>query len=108
MTDCGSLANPENGAVEASSGTTVGNTAMYSCDAGYDLKGPSTRTCGTDGMWTLTVPICTRKLNLPIRQEDMGRGSSDMSNTVTSSMNVMFASDIHCTRHMHALFKKIL
>jgi len=32
--------------------------ATYTCEAGYDLQGPGTLTCGTDGAWDLQAPSC--------------------------------------------------
>ncbi|XP_065058048.1 sushi, von Willebrand factor type A, EGF and pentraxin domain-containing protein 1-like [Rhopilema esculentum] len=32
----------------------------YSCSAGYQLNGPSTRLCHPDGKWSGTQPTCTR------------------------------------------------
>ncbi len=61
--DCGSLADPVNGQVEISSGTTFGSTASYSCDTGYNLTGSTERTCGADGMWSLFEPVCEGELS---------------------------------------------
>ncbi len=44
--------------MDTSSGTTFGSTAAYSCDAGYSLTGSTERTCGADGMWSLSEPVC--------------------------------------------------
>ncbi len=51
--DCGALPAPANGAVDAMF-TTFGSIASYFCDAGYELVGPGTRTCGEEGLWTGT------------------------------------------------------
>ena len=56
--DCGSLPDPENGRVEAPSGTTYNNTFQYSCYAGYMLIGEEMRTCQSNLSWTLTAPYC--------------------------------------------------
>ncbi len=47
-----------NGMLDTSSGTTFMNTATYSCDDGYGLMGDMTRTCQSDGIWSLTAPTC--------------------------------------------------
>ena len=44
-----------------SSGTTYMNTATYTCNAGYNLIGTTSRTCGSDGVWSLAAPTCERK-----------------------------------------------
>ena len=56
--DCGSLTNPNNGLVDTSSGTTFESTATYTCDIGYTLSGSQSRTCGAEGLWTFSEPIC--------------------------------------------------
>ena len=58
--ECGGLASPANGEV-ATSTTTFGSTATYSCNNGYILSGSATRNCQADAMWSSTEPTCTRK-----------------------------------------------
>ncbi len=38
-----------------------GSNATYACDTGYTLNGDTTRTCGSDGVWSGSEPTCTRK-----------------------------------------------
>ena len=52
--DCGSLTDPGNGNVTL----TVGTTATYSCNTGYNLVGDSTRTCQATGKWSGSAPTC--------------------------------------------------
>ena len=56
--DCDSLADPVNGQVTHTAGTTLGQTATYSCNAGYNLVGNSTRTCQVTGVWSGSEPTC--------------------------------------------------
>ena len=35
-----------------------GDTATYICDSGFSLVGPATRTCGADGAWSGSTPLC--------------------------------------------------
>ena len=56
--DCGNLTNPANGQVSQAAGTTFGQTAVYSCNTGYNLVGDSTRTCQADGMWSGSETTC--------------------------------------------------
>ena len=60
VVDCGSLPTPANGFVLVPAGTNVGDTATYSCNTGYVLTGATTRTCGSNGMWTPVAPTCER------------------------------------------------
>ena len=61
VVDCGPLGNHVNGQVDMSSGTTFMSTATYTCNAGYELIGPVSRTCGSDGIWSPEAPTCKRK-----------------------------------------------
>ena len=56
--DCGSLSHPNNGVVDMTGGTRLGAVVTYSCNEGYTLIGMHQRTCGTDGHWTGSEPIC--------------------------------------------------
>ena len=44
-----------------SSETTFMSTVTYTCNAGYNLIGPISRTCGSDGVWSPAAPTCKRK-----------------------------------------------
>ena len=56
--DCSTLANPANGQVDLTSGTTFGQTSTYSCNTGSNLVGDSTRTCQATGVWSGSAPTC--------------------------------------------------
>ena len=56
--DCGSLTHPTNGSVSHTAGTTNGQTAIYSCDTGYNLEGNSTSMCQASGNWSGSAPTC--------------------------------------------------
>ena len=56
--DCGSFTDPANGQVDHTSGTTLGQTATYSCNSGYNLVGDRTRTCQAIGNWSGSAPTC--------------------------------------------------
>ena len=58
VVDCNALTNPTNGQVDDSAGTTFEQTATYSCNAGYNLVGDSTRTCQANGVWSGSAPTC--------------------------------------------------
>ena len=55
--DCGDLTDILNGGVSFNS-TTEGSEVIYTCDAGYELKGENTRMCQSDGTWSGTEPQC--------------------------------------------------
>ena len=59
--DCGPLGKPVNGQAVMSSGTTFMSTATNICNAGYNLNGAISRTCGSDGVWSPAVPTCDSK-----------------------------------------------
>ena len=50
--------DPDNGRVDYE--TTLGSTATYTCNTGYQLDGDSTRTCQSDETWSGSAPTCTR------------------------------------------------
>ncbi len=56
---CMTLTSPTNGVISYSD-PTLGNATMatYSCNAGYTFIGGSTRTCGSDGVWSGSPPTC--------------------------------------------------
>ena len=62
---CSSPSNPSNGAV-TSAGNSVGDTATYSCNTGFELIGNAVATCSldTDGnsaSFMPTPPVCRGK-----------------------------------------------
>ena len=59
---CPDLMAPDNGQVVVF-GTSPGDTAMYSCNPGYELDGVDTLTCGDDGVWSAAPPVCIRELS---------------------------------------------
>ena len=59
--DCGNLNASANGQVNLN-GTTFGQTAIYTCNTGYNLVGDSTRTCQATGNWSGSVPTCQSML----------------------------------------------
>ncbi|XP_033104655.1 sushi, von Willebrand factor type A, EGF and pentraxin domain-containing protein 1-like [Anneissia japonica] len=53
VTGCGPAPRPGNGRVHH-----VGATAVYNCEAGFNLIGPTKRTCEPDLQWSGTNPYC--------------------------------------------------
>ena len=59
---CPTLSDPTNGIVDVTN-NNFESIATYAFDTGYNFAGGSTtRTCGSDGMWSDSDPTCTRKL----------------------------------------------
>ena len=58
VVDCGSLPDAPNGSVDHTAGTSLGQTAIYSCNTDYNLVGDSTRTCQATGNWSGSAPTC--------------------------------------------------
>ncbi len=54
-----------NGIVSYYNDSTLGldTVATYICNTGYNLNGETTRTCGSDGSWSGSAPVCQRKWN---------------------------------------------
>ena len=57
IVDCGQLDPITNGQITQPI-TTYGSSATYSCDSGYTLNGPNSRTCQADGYWSGSEPSC--------------------------------------------------
>ena len=64
--NCGTLTDPANGQVSHTAGTVFGQTATYSCNAGYNLVGDSTRICHATGVWSGSAPTCQGMLLLEL------------------------------------------
>ncbi len=66
---CSDLPSLTNGIIDYSgAGSTdsrpVGTVATHTCDTGYAIiDGSTTRTCGSDGVWSGLAPTCQRKWN---------------------------------------------
>lgn len=41
--------------------TNFDSVALYSCDIGFELNGPSERLCQENGEWSENEPICESK-----------------------------------------------
>ena len=54
---CPELSDPENGRVELN-GTSVGDTATFTCNEGYELDGAQVLTCQEGGNWDNPLPMC--------------------------------------------------
>ena len=61
-TMCPDLMPPDNGQV-VGNGTSPGDTAMYSCNTGFELEGAETVRCEDDGVWSAEPPVCRRELS---------------------------------------------
>ena len=55
---CSSLDNPLNGTVSTTTDRFDGSTANYTCDTGFNLQGPASRTCQDNGTWSSQAPTC--------------------------------------------------
>ena len=64
VVNCGTLTDPANGQVSHTAETTLGQTATYSCDTGYNLVGNTNRICQATGVWSGREPICQGMLLL--------------------------------------------
>ena len=57
---CPVLNSPPNADVQHPNGVAYQSTAEYTCDNGYERSlGNLERTCGTDGTWSGSEPVCT-------------------------------------------------
>lgn len=61
LADCGKL-SPTGGTASTPKGTTYGEVAIVSCEAGYTLNGTAFITCQSNGTWS-DMPTCDIKGN---------------------------------------------
>ncbi|XP_064386119.1 sushi, von Willebrand factor type A, EGF and pentraxin domain-containing protein 1-like isoform X4 [Halichondria panicea] len=92
---CGSLDDPINGRV-TTTGTTLSNTATYTCNTGYTLTGDMTRTCQANRDWTGLEPSCNPvdcgSLDAP------SNGAVDTSSGTTFMMTATYTCNTGYTR----------
>ncbi len=55
---CIDLMDIVNGHIETIDNRPVDTVATYTCNPGFTLTGNSTRTCGSDGVWSGSDPMC--------------------------------------------------
>ena len=60
ISDCGALTDPADGTVEYNpiGDTTYQSVATFTCDTGFTLSLPITRTCQDDMTWSNISPAC--------------------------------------------------
>ena len=58
--ECSPLEDPLDGSVTVDS-FSLGSTAVYSCDEGFDLVGEAMRTCMNNSQWSGEAPQCMRR-----------------------------------------------
>ena len=63
-TECTNLSIPANGRIElCSSGRAgvgfEGDNCSYTCNTGYELTGSDTRTCQSNGSWSVSDVVCS-------------------------------------------------
>ena len=90
--NCSTLTDPSNGQVSYTAGTTFRQTATYSCNAGYNLVGDSTRICHTTGRWSGSAPTCQGMLLLGFEYIS----SESTSQGTESQYDIVFRLDTHC------------
>ena len=64
---CAKLSDPRNGNVDLT-GLTVGSTAKYFCNRGFELKGSQVRNCLFNGQWSGSEPICKSRYYVFIKK----------------------------------------
>ena len=67
VVDCGTLNATTNGDVSINE-TTFQQTAVYTCNMGYNLTGNSIRMCQATGAWSGSEPTCQSEPNLTIHR----------------------------------------
>ena len=63
VVDCGFLPAPSRGQIFITT-TTFDSTVIYTCNSGFELQGPNSRTCQANGLWSEFEPQCVGKLGV--------------------------------------------
>ena len=62
VADCGEIEEIANGSTDlVFNSTTYQSIVIYNCSVGYNLIGPSERSCLSSGYWNETDPFCIGK-----------------------------------------------
>ena len=69
--DCGNPPSPDANGSVVNTGTSLGDTATYSCNDGFFLEGTTTIYCQNDGTWSDDAPKCNRQFVLYFHQSFM-------------------------------------
>ena len=86
---CPTLGNPTNGVVDLS-GTSLGDTATYTCDSGYELVGTPVLNCQHDGTWDNSPPLC----------QSVG-GKIDNLNCMITCHILLYSGCFICSHYLH-------
>ncbi|XP_053396028.1 sushi, von Willebrand factor type A, EGF and pentraxin domain-containing protein 1-like [Mercenaria mercenaria] len=79
--DCGAPANVDGANVSTSNDNLENSVATYVCENGHThTSGDLERTCGSDGKWNGTAPVCTPDCGTP--------SNADSANVTTSNGNI--------------------
>ena len=69
---CVALTEPSNGRMFCVSDNTFGSECAFSCNMGYMLRGPGSRTCGADQRWSGAESTCVAVQCEAINEPDYG------------------------------------
>ena len=105
--NCSALTEPANGQISYTAGATFGQTAIYSCNVGYNLVGNSTRTCHATGVWSGSEPTCQGMLLLALEylsSETASQGTETFVNEFRLSF--VFHAIVHIAKQLQNFSKK--
>ena len=85
---------PTNGTVTMDS-NTVGSVATYSCDVGFVITGPTSRTCEPGGSWSDFEPVCEREFGHRAQTKQSGTYRT-FSESVERPINFTIADKTSC------------
>ena len=70
---------------------TIGDTCIYSCNAGYELRGPNNGTCLANQSWSGGDPICE-----PLRCSDVTMVAGDIMTSSSCDMTHQSQCTVSC------------
>ena len=75
-----------------------GSNATYSCSNDYNLSGDKSRTCGPDGQWTGSPPMCSRDVGKRAPQWSMYMHQNTVMRSVVRRV---------CAMYLHSRFPEV-
>ncbi|XP_076362752.1 uncharacterized protein LOC143253197 isoform X3 [Tachypleus tridentatus] len=91
----------------------VGSICQIKCERGYELQGPETKTCQTDGTWNKELPFCVAMNCPPIQSPEHGfvypetcsEGKTSVGDTCyftcEQEYRLVGRAFVKCTRELH-------
>ena len=85
---CEHLLDPVNGEVHQT-GRYLGDRAIYTCAAGWEIVGPEERVCQADGRWSNNEPYCKKRGKTTASRRRVTHSRSRSTNSQKRARNAL-------------------